>query len=202
MSTFIKDFIEKATIDRRRFLLSAAAGVGGAMAGSVLGSRPGAGQRPADHRVELPRPLQPLLELHRLGRRKLRREPGAQQERADQPDQQRQLGEIAGGCALAADANRRQAGAGDRPQRRPQRAPDRGSLRRGGRPCLDHLEQAGGPASLGFRRQLRVAHELVGRRPGRADGENPDQGDGRQGRHRRRSAASSRTSRRSSGRPA
>jgi ribose transport system substrate-binding protein len=38
MSTFIKDFIEKATIDRRRFLLSAAAGVGGAMAGSVLGA--------------------------------------------------------------------------------------------------------------------------------------------------------------------
>ena len=31
----IKDFIEKATIDRRRFLLSAAAGVGGAMAGSL-----------------------------------------------------------------------------------------------------------------------------------------------------------------------
>src|SRR5690242_9781399 len=38
MSTFIKDFIEKATIDRRRFLLASAAGVGGVMASGVLGA--------------------------------------------------------------------------------------------------------------------------------------------------------------------
>jgi ribose transport system substrate-binding protein len=38
MSTFIKDFIEKATIDRRRFLLATAAGVGGVMASGALGA--------------------------------------------------------------------------------------------------------------------------------------------------------------------
>ena len=47
------------------------------------------------------------------------------------------------------------------------------------------VEQAGRPASLGFRSELRRAHLVQRRSLRQGDGRGADQGDGRQGRHRR-----------------
>ena len=178
---FIKGFIEAERVSRRNLLLAGAFGVPAAAALRMFGPSPAVAATYADPTVawSYRQPDEPVLERDRLGGRGVRGEPWASEGLADAPDQRGLLREVARGREGASGEDRRRAGAGDRHQRRAERAPGGRGGGRGGRLRVDDLEQDGRPAPVGLRRQLRVAHDVVGRGPCGADGAHPSGGDGR-----------------------
>ena len=84
------------------------------------------------------------------------------------------LAKTGGNCVINVDPN-------DSPDARPIVEACEGSRRL----CRDPVEQAGRPASLGLRPELRRPHLVQRRALRQGDGRDADQGDGRQGRHRR-----------------
>ncbi len=116
--SFIKEYIERETINRRNFLLASAAGIGSLLAARRLRARRCAGRAGrSGHRLELPRPRQPLLELsivsggeafvESIGRQKIRlvnliNEGSSEKSLADI---KALLAKNNGNCAIACDAN-------------------------------------------------------------------------------------------------
>ena len=101
------------------------------------------------------------------------------------------LAKTGGNCVINVDPN-------DSPDARPIVE----AVKAAGAYCRHAVEQAERPASLGLRPELRRPHLVQRRALRQGDGRGADQGDGRQGRHRRAGRHRIERARRSSARPA